>query len=123
EIHIGGRRIDAVPAHKRDIGMVFQDYAIFPHLSVADNVAFGLRNRKVAGAEAACRVAEALATVRLVGYERRMPQELSGGQQQRVGLARAMVIQPQLLLMDEPLSNLDAKLRIELREDIRDIQK
>ena len=123
EIHVGGRRIDAVPAHKRDIGMVFQDYAIFPHLSVADNVAFGLRNRKVTGDAARRRVAEALATVRLTGYEHRMPQELSGGQQQRVGLARAMVIRPQLLLMDEPLSNLDAKLRVELREDIRDIQK
>lgn len=123
EIHVNGRRIDAVPAHKRDIGMVFQDYAIFPHLSVAKNVAFGLRNRKVSGNEARQRVHEALATVRLTGYEHRMPQELSGGQQQRVGLARAMVIRPQLLLMDEPLSNLDAKLRIELREDIRDIQK
>ncbi len=123
EIHVNGRRIDAVPAHRRDIGMVFQDYAIFPHLSVAKNVAFGLRNRNVSGAEARRRVAEALATVRLTGYENRMPQELSGGQQQRVGLARAMVIRPQLLLMDEPLSNLDAKLRVELREDIRDIQK
>jgi ABC-type Fe3+/spermidine/putrescine transport system ATPase subunit len=123
EIHIGGRRIDAVPAHKRDIGMVFQDYAIFPHLSVADNVAFGLRNRRVSAEATRQRVAEALATVRLSGFEHRMPQELSGGQQQRVGLARAMVIRPQLLLMDEPLSNLDAKLRIELREDIRDIQK
>lgn len=123
EIHVGGRRIDATPAHQRDIGMVFQDYAIFPHLSVADNVAFGLRNRRITGEAARQRVAEALATVRLTGYEARMPQELSGGQQQRVGLARAMVIRPQLLLMDEPLSNLDAKLRVELREDIRDIQK
>src|SRR5579875_1564467 len=84
EIHVGGRRIDAVPPHRRDIGMVFQDYAIFPHLSVADNVAFGLRNRKVSAEAARRRVAEALAMVRLSGYEHRMPQELSGGQQQRV---------------------------------------
>ncbi len=123
EIHIDGQRIDTVPAHRRDIGMVFQDYAIFPHLSVADNVGFGLKNRGVSGQALRQRVAEALATVQLDAYAERMPTALSGGQQQRVGLARAMVIRPQLLLMDEPLSNLDAKLRLELREDIRDIQK
>jgi iron(III) transport system ATP-binding protein len=123
EILIDGKRIDGLPAYQRDTGMVFQDYAIFPHMTVGENVAFGLRYRKVERKEVAKRVAAALETVRLSGYEGRKPSELSGGQQQRVGLARAMVIRPQVLLMDEPLSNLDAKLRIELREDIREIQK
>ncbi len=122
EVLVGGSSIDRLPPHRRDTGMVFQDYAIFPHMSVADNVAFGLRNRQVARADIKDRVASALQTVHLSDHESRMPHELSGGQQQRVGLARAMVIRPQVLLMDEPLSNLDAKLRIELREDIRDIQ-
>lgn len=99
-----------MPAYRRDTGMVFQDYAIFPHLSVGDNVGFGLRNKNVPPREIKGRVAEALETVRLSGLENRMPNELSGGQQQRVGLARALVIQPKVLLMDEPLSNLDAKL-------------
>ncbi len=120
---VDGQVIDHVPAHRRDTGMVFQDYAIFPHMSVADNVAFGLRNRRVATAEIRDRVEQALAMARLQGFGDRMPSQLSGGQQQRVGLARAMVIRPQVLLMDEPLSNLDAKLRIELREDIRAIQR
>ncbi len=122
-IHVGGARIDTLPAHRRDIGMVFQDYAVFPHLTVAENVGFGLKARGMAKAEIATRVAESLATVRLDGYGARLPGALSGGQQQRVGLARAMAIRPRLLLMDEPLSNLDAKLRVELREDIRDIQQ
>ncbi len=120
---VGGRQIDHVPAYRRDTGMVFQDYAIFPHMSVADNVAFGLRNRKVPKDEINERVEKALAMARLEGFGHRLPSQLSGGQQQRVGLARAMVIRPQVLLMDEPLSNLDAKLRIELREDIRGIQR
>jgi iron(III) transport system ATP-binding protein len=123
EVVVGGKPIDHVPAFRRDTGMVFQDYAIFPHMSVADNVAFGLRNRKVPKPEIRDRVEEALSTARLEGFGDRMPSQLSGGQQQRVGLARAMVIRPQVLLMDEPLSNLDAKLRIELREDIRALQR
>ena len=123
EIIVNGERIDHKPAHKRDIGMVFQDYAVFPHLTVADNVAFGLKARSLPKSEIDARVAEALKMVRLDGYQDRLPAEMSGGQQQRIGLARAMAIRPTLLLMDEPLSNLDAKLRIELREDIRDIQR
>jgi ABC-type Fe3+/spermidine/putrescine transport system ATPase subunit len=123
EIIVNGARIDDKPAHKRDIGMVFQDYAIFPHLTVAQNVAFGLKARSLPKADIEARVTESLKMVRLDGYQNRLPSEMSGGQQQRVGLARAMAIRPTLLLMDEPLSNLDAKLRIELREDIRDIQR
>jgi ABC-type Fe3+/spermidine/putrescine transport system ATPase subunit len=123
EVRFAGTRIDTLPPHRRDIGMVFQDYAIFPHLTVAQNVAFGLKARNLPAGEIATRVEEGLRTVRLAGFGERLPSALSGGQQQRVGLARAMAIRPRLLLMDEPLSNLDAKLRVELREDIRDIQQ
>ncbi|HQZ11367.1 MAG TPA: ABC transporter ATP-binding protein [Devosia sp.] len=122
-IRLDGADLRAIAPHKRDIGMVFQDYAVFPHLSVFDNVAFGLKARKVSKDEIRTRVMEALAAVRLDKMAERLPAAMSGGQQQRIGLARAMVINPRLLLMDEPLSNLDAKLRIELREEIRDIQK
>ena len=122
-IKVAGKAIDDVPAHRRDIGLVFQDYAIFPHLTVAQNVAFGLEARGRPKAEIAERVAKALQVVQLGGMAGRLPHQMSGGQQQRVGLARAMVINPQILLMDEPLSNLDAKLRIELRDDIRDLQR
>ncbi|PIE33705.1 ABC transporter ATP-binding protein [candidate division KSB3 bacterium] len=122
-IYIADRQIDAIPAHQRDTGMVFQNYAVFPHMTVFENVAFGLKSRKIKAAEIKQRVARVLELARLSGYEKRTPDQLSGGQQQRVGLARAMVIEPQVLLMDEPLSNLDAKLRIEMREEIRDIQK
>ena len=123
EILFDGARIDDMPAHRRNIGMVYQDYAIFPHKSVADNVAFGLAMRHVPRAEAAARVTRALDLVQLGDLAARMPHELSGGQQQRVALARAMVINPQILLMDEPLSNLDAKLRVDLRDEIRDLQR
>jgi iron(III) transport system ATP-binding protein len=122
-IAIDGARIEGLPAHRRDVGMVFQDYAVFPHLSVRDNVAFGLKQRRLPKAEIRARVAEVLETVQLTPYAERMPHELSGGQQQRVGLARAIVIKPKVLLMDEPLSNLDAKLRVDLRGELRRIQR
>jgi ABC-type Fe3+/spermidine/putrescine transport system ATPase subunit len=123
EIWLGEECVDEVPAHRRDTGMVFQNYAVFPHLSVFENVAYGLRVRSLPKAEIARRVAAALKTVHLDGYEARTPDQLSGGQQQRVGLARAMAIEPRVLLFDEPLSNLDAKLRVEMREEIRAVQK
>ncbi|WP_274626736.1 ABC transporter ATP-binding protein [Arvimicrobium flavum] len=122
-IALDGSDLRKVPPHKRDIGMVFQDYAVFPHLSVFDNVAFGLKPRKVPAADIKKRVEKALEGVHLSALADRMPAAMSGGQQQRIGIARALVINPRLLLMDEPLSNLDAKLRIELREEIRDIQR
>ena len=123
EIEVAGQSIQHLPAHQRQVGMVFQDYAVFPHLSVFDNVAFGLVQKKMRAADIAQRVEDMLRTVRLEGLAQRMPHQLSGGQQQRVGLARALVIRPRLLLMDEPLSNLDAKLRVELRQDIRSLQQ
>jgi len=123
EIRFGDRVVNAIPAHRRETGMVFQNYALFPHLSVYDNVAYGLRARKIPRPEAAGRVADILKSVQLEGLEHRAPSQLSGGQQQRVALARALVISPQILLMDEPLSNLDAKLRVSMREEIRRLQK
>ena len=111
-----GRR--DVPAEERDIGMVFQDYALWPHMTVAQNIAFGLRLRRLARSERAARVAEALALVHLDGLDARYPDQLSGGQQQRVAIARAMATRPRLLLMDEPLSNLDAALREEMRVEL-----
>jgi putative spermidine/putrescine transport system ATP-binding protein len=123
QILLDGRDLTAVPTHRRNVGMVFQNYALFPHMTVAANVAFGLQMRAVQRSEIRARVAEALALVRLEGFENRKPRALSGGQQQRVALARALVIHPDLLLLDEPLSNLDAKLREEMRDEIRDIQK
>jgi ABC-type Fe3+/spermidine/putrescine transport system ATPase subunit len=123
EIRFGERRIDKLPAHVRDIGMVFQNYAVFPNLTVAGNVAYGLKARKVAGTELERRVEEALALVQLPGYGERWPHQLSGGQLQRVAIARALVIRPQVLLFDEPLSNLDARLRVSMRAEIRELQK
>lgn len=123
EIRFGDRRIDQVPAHKREIGMVFQNYALFPHLSVFDNVAYGLRARRTSASEIRDRVMEMLAAVHLEDFATRAPNQLSGGQQQRVALARALVIRPEVLLMDEPLSNLDAKLRVSMRDEIRRIQQ
>ncbi|WP_223215641.1 ABC transporter ATP-binding protein [Agrobacterium deltaense] len=122
-ISIERQAIEHVPAHKRDVGMVFQDYAVFPHISVFDNIAFGLKQRKASSAEIRERVGKILDIVQLAPYAKRMPHELSGGQQQRVGLARALVINPKVLLMDEPLSNLDAKLRVDLRRELREIQQ
>src|SRR5882672_8229854 len=112
EIRFGSERIDRLPAHLRDIGMVFQNYAVFPNLTVAGNVAYGLKARKVPAPELGQRVEEALALVQLAGYGERWPHQLSGGQLQRVAIARALVIRPQVLLFDEPLSNLDARLRV-----------
>ena len=123
EIRFGERRIDRLPAHLRDIGMVFQNYAVFPNLSVAGNVAYGLKARGVTAPELGRRVDEALALVQLAGYGERQPHQLSGGQLQRVAIARALVIRPQVLLFDEPLSNLDARLRVSMRSEIRSLQK
>ena len=115
--------INNIPTNKRNIGMVFQNYAVFPHMSVFDNVAFGLKNRKVPKEEIQRRVDEILKVVKIDHLKDRMPAKLSGGQQQRVALARAIVIEPAILLMDEPLSNLDAKLRLEMRNAIKRIQQ
>ena len=122
-IKVDGKVINDIPVNKRNMGMVFQNYAIFPHMSVFDNVAFGLKQRKVPAAEIEKSVVEILDVVKIGHLKDRMPTQLSGGQQQRVALARAIVIHPQVLLMDEPLSNLDAKLRVEMRNAIKNIQQ
>ena len=123
EFYFGDKLINGIPAHKRDIGMVFQNYAIFPHLTVRDNVAYGLKARKTPKAEIEKKVNEALELVQIAHLADRKPNELSGGQQQRVALARAFVIEPSVLLMDEPLSNLDAKLRVQMRTVIKKLQR
>ncbi len=122
-IEVGGRDVTRLPVEKRNIGMVFQSYALFPHMTVAQNVAFGLKMRKIGRSETAQRVAEALELVELDGLEQRYPRQLSGGQQQRVALARAVVYRPGLLLLDEPLANLDRRLRDTMRIELKRLQR
>jgi putative spermidine/putrescine transport system ATP-binding protein len=123
QVLVDGSDVTPVPAHRRDAGMVFQSYSLFPHLSALDNVAFGLRMRKVGTAERRSRAAELLELVGLPDHGDRYPHQLSGGQQQRIALARALVLRPRVLLLDEPLSALDAKVRLTLREEIRRLQQ
>jgi putative spermidine/putrescine transport system ATP-binding protein/spermidine/putrescine transport system ATP-binding protein len=123
EVYIRGQAVTNVPSYKRDYSMVFQSFALFPHLTVAGNVAFGLRMRRVARADRDRQVREALALVKLSGLEDRYPKQLSGGQQQRVALARAIVVRPAVLLLDEPLGSLDKKLREEMQVELRDLQR
>jgi putative spermidine/putrescine transport system ATP-binding protein len=122
-IHLDDVRIDVLPPEARGFGMVFQNYALFPHMSVRRNIGFGLKMRGVSDTEAAPRIDAALKLVQLAGHEDKLPGQLSGGQQQRVAIARAIVVEPPLVLMDEPLSNLDAKLRLEMRSEIRRIHR
>src|SRR5215211_1340854 len=123
DILIGDRRINDVPAHRRGTAMVFQDYALFPHMSVGENVGYGLKLARLPRDEVGKRVGETLSYLGLTGLEDRSPNQLSGGQQQRVALARALVMQPEVLLLDEPLSNLDAKLRVSIRDELTSIQR
>jgi iron(III) transport system ATP-binding protein/spermidine/putrescine transport system ATP-binding protein len=123
DIEIAGKRVNHLPVHRRGTAMVFQDYALFPHMTVRDNVAYGLKVAHVSGVDRTRRVDETLAFVGLGGLGERWPNQLSGGQQQRVAVARALVIEPQVLLLDEPLSNLDAKLREQLRVEMRVLQR
>ncbi len=122
-IEIGGEDVTGLPVERRNIGFVFQNYALFPHLPVFENVAYGLRVRGLVRDALEREVGEVLALVGLAGYERQFPNQLSGGEQQRVALARAIVIRPRVLLFDEPLSNLDARLRVQMRSEIRELQK
>ena len=123
EVRIGGRDVSSLPPYKREVNTVFQSYALFPHLSVGDNVAYGLKQRGVPRAERRRRTLELLELVRLGGYEKRKPRQLSGGQQQRVALARALVMRPRVLLLDEPLGALDLKVRKELQIELKRIQE
>ena len=122
-IFVGGKDVGKIPPYKRNVGIFFQNYALFPHMTVFENVAFGLKLQKLPKAEIEQRISEILGMVKLFGLEKRYPRELSGGQQQRVALARALVTRPTILLLDEPLSNLDAKLRVEMQVEIKRIQK
>ena len=123
EILIDGQAITRVPVHRRNIGMLFQNYALFPHMTVAENIGFGLETRNIRRKAAAPRITEALQLVQLAGYEARMPAQLSGGQQQRVALARALVVEPAVLLLDEPLGALDKSLRQSMQVELRDLQR
>ena len=123
EVLVGGRDVSGLPPWKRDVGMVFQSYALWPHMSVKRNVAFGLEERKVPKAEIERRVVAALELVGLAHLADRRPSQLSGGQQQRVAVARTIAIEPKVLLLDEPLSNLDAKMRVQVRRELRDLQQ
>jgi len=122
-IRFDGERVESIPVHRRGIGMVFQNYALFPHMTVAENIAFGLDVRSIGKAEQAARVEEMQALVRLQGFGERKPRQLSGGQQQRVALARALVTRPKVLLLDEPLGALDRRLRQEMQVELKDIQR
>src|SRR5687768_1208376 len=123
QIHFGPRRVDGLAPYERNIGMVFQNYALWPHMTVRGNVTYGLRLRKLGAVEIAQRLERGLRQVNLAGLEDRYPGQLSGGQQQRVALARALVLNPDILLLDEPLSNLDAKIRVQVRAEIRQLQR
>ena len=123
EIILQDRPISALPPHRREMGMVFQNYALFPHLTVARNIAFGLEMRRLSASETSTRVAEMLRLVKLDRFADRLPRQLSGGQQQRVAIARALAIHPKVLLLDEPLSNLDAELRQDVAREIRLLQQ
>jgi ABC-type Fe3+/spermidine/putrescine transport system ATPase subunit len=122
-IKLHGERLDDKPPHRRDVGLVFQNYALFPHLTVFDNIAFGLRLRRLAKSAIADRVGRVLQLVDLAEMAARFPAQLSGGQQQRIAIARSLVLEPRILMFDEPLSNLDFKLRIQMREELRNLQR